>query len=271
MRLLFLVAAAAAAAYALILLLVFLFQDRLLYFPTRELTATPERVGLAYENVRFRAADGVEVHAWFVEHAEPRGTVLFLHGNAGNLSHRLDSLLLFHELGLSTLILSYRGYGESEGRPSEAGVYRDAAAAFDHLVRERGVAPASVVVFGRSLGGAVAAEQAARERVGAVILESTFTSAPALAAELYPFLPVRLLARSRFDTLSRVAQIRSPLLVVHGPGDEIIPFHHGRAIWEAANEPKSFLELRGGHNDGFLISGRSYRDGLDGFLREHGM
>ena len=196
--------------------------------------------------------------------------VLFCHGNAGNISHRLESIALFHRLGLSVLIFDYRGYGDSEGKPDEQGTYRDARAAWRHLRELRGVAGDDIILFGRSLGAAVAAWLAARERPRAVILESAFTSAASLGAEHYPWLPVDLLLRHRYDTLARVSEIRAPLLVVHSRDDEIVPFHHGRALFDAAAEPKRLLEIRGGHNDGFLASGAVYRDALAAFLAAAG-
>lgn len=255
-----------ALAYLALLLLLFAVQGRLLYFPTRAIEATPADAGLAYEEVGLRAADGVRLQAWYVPAPGDRGTILFFHGNGGNLSHRLDTLRLLHRLGWSTLILSYRGYGRSEGTPTERGTYLDAEAAWRHLVEDRGIPAERVVVFGRSLGGGVAAWLAERHPPGGLILESTFTSVPDLAAGIYPLLPVRLLVRHRYPTLSRLPRIRAPVLVVHGREDEIIPFRHGQRLYDAAREPKAFLEIRGSHNEGFLLSGESYAKGLAAFL-----
>jgi uncharacterized protein len=237
--------------------------------PLAQIASTPEVRGLAYEDVTLTTADGLALHAWYLPHPAPRGVLLFCHGNAGNISHRLDSLQIFHRLGLAVLIFDYRGYGRSEGSPSEDGTYRDAEAAWRHLVEERGVAPAQIVLFGRSLGAAVAAELASRHTPGALILESAFTSVPDLAAELYPFLPARRLARFRYDAQSALRGVAAPVLIVHSPEDEIIPIHHGRRLYDAAAEPKAFLEIRGDHNFGFVLSGREYVDGLDRFLSVH--
>lgn len=257
---------ALAMGYLALLVLLFAVQGRLLYFPSRVITATPADAGLPYEEVRLRARDGVQLQAWFVPAAADRGTILFFHGNAGNLSHRLISLQLFHQLGWNTLILSYRGYGRSEGHPSEKGTYLDAQAAWQYLVEERAVPPERIVLFGRSLGGAVAAWLAEQRSPGGVILESTFSSVPDLASEIYPFVPARLLVRFRYPTLARMPRIRCPVLVVHSPEDEIIPFRHGQRIFEAAAEPKAFLQLRGSHNEGFVVSGQPYHQGLRAFL-----
>jgi hypothetical protein len=193
-------------------------------------------------------------------------TLLFFHGNAGNISHRLDSIRIFADLGLDVFIFDYRGYGLSEGSPSEPGTYRDATAAWRWLTGERGLAPGQILLFGRSLGAAVALELATRVEPAGVILESAFTSVPDLGAAIYPWLPVRLLSRYRYDNLGRIASVRAPLLVVHSRGDEIVPFRQGQALFAAASEPKRFLELQGGHNDGFLASGVGYRRGLAEFL-----
>jgi uncharacterized protein len=247
------------------------FQSRLVYFPTRAIDATPAHIGLPYEEVHLTTADAVRLHGWFVPAEAARGTVLFLHGNAGNISHRLHSLRFFHQLGYETLIIDYRGYGLSAGRPSEAGTYRDAQAAWHHLVEERGVPPDRIVLFGRSLGGAIAAWLATRVEPRAVILESTFTSIPDLAADLYRWLPVRALRpliRLRYPTAEHVPAIRAPLLTVHSLQDELIPVRHGRRIHEAATPPKQYLEITGTHGDGFLTAGRTYEEGVAAFLAE---
>jgi fermentation-respiration switch protein FrsA (DUF1100 family) len=194
--------------------------------------------------------------------------LLFFHGNAGNISHRRASLEIFHRLGLNVLILDYRGYGRSEGRPSEAGLYRDARAAWDYLLDDRGVAPADVVLFGRSLGGAVGAELASQVRPGALILESTFSSARDLVREIYPILSWLIVRRFDFDTVARLRTVSSPVLVLHSRDDEIIPFELGRRVYEAAPKPKRFHELQGDHNGGFLLSQPGYGRGLAGFLAD---
>lgn len=261
-----------AGAYAVLLLVLYLGQDSLLYLPGipgRELMASPADIGLSYEEVRLETADGVGLHGWYLPAPAARGTLLFFHGNAGNISHRLDSLRIFHRLGLNVLIFDYRGYGRSEGKPSEEGTQQDALAAWNHLVTVRGEAPERIVLFGRSLGAALAAWLAARERPGALILESAFISVPELAAELYWWLPARRLARLRYDTRDALTAVRSPVLVVHSPADEIIPYHHGLALYQAAPRPKALLQLRGDHNTGFLLSGATYVQGIDAFLSAH--
>lgn len=267
MRTLFSVLTIAAGVYVGLGLLLYLMQGRMVFLanlPGRALTATPGDIGLAYENVSIDTADGERLHGWYVP-AGGNGVVLFFHGNAGNISHRLDSLAIFHKLGLDTLIIDYRGYGESTGSPSEEGTYRDAQAAWDHLVNERGIAPRRIIVFGRSLGGAVGAWLASRTRPAGVIIESCFSSGADMARRLYPFLPARLITRLRYPVTDYARGISSPLLVVHSRDDEIIPFEMGQSIFDAAPGPKTFLELRGDHNTGFLLSRASYVPALEAF------
>ena len=258
----------AAGAYLLLVGFVYLTQAKLLYLPGvpgRELDADPIRIGLEYENVWLEASDGVRVHGWFVPGGSVR-TVLFFHGNAGNIAHRLDTIRQFHELGLSVFIIDYRGYGQSEGKPSEDGLHQDAAAAWRYLTDERDISAADIIVFGRSLGGSVAAWLAAQQPPGALVVDSAFTSVPDAGADVYPWLPVRLLARIQHATKEHITKVTAPVLVVHSRGDEIIPFKHGQALFELANQPKTFLELRGGHNDAHFTSGQAYIDGLRQFL-----
>ena len=249
--------------------LMFFSQSRLLYFPSRQLFATPDRIGLIHESVEIRTEDGIKLDGWFLPAPQKRGVLLFFHGNAGNISHRLESLKIFHDLGLSVLIFDYRGYGRSEGTITEQGLYRDAEAVWRYLTEEKRILPEDIILFGRSLGAAVAAWLAARHQPAALILESAFTSVPDLAQSLYPIFPARWLARSRYSTDEYLKSVTCPVLVVHSRDDEIIAIRHGRSVFTTAREPKRFLEIRGGHNDGFFVSGRLYTDVLDSFLRTH--
>ena len=258
-----------ALGYAAIVFLAYLLQDRLLYFPSRKLVASPAHVGLRFEAVSFDTEDGETLDGWWIPAEPQRAVLLFCHGNAGNISHRLESVDVFHRLGLSVLLFDYRGYGRSTGRPSEAGLYRDGEAAWRYLTHTRRVDSLDVILYGRSLGGAVATHLAAQHRSGALIVESAFTSVPDVAARHYPYLPVRALARTRFDNLGAIATVQTPLLVIHSRHDEIIPFEHGQRLFEAAPSRKVFLEIEGGHNNGFLVTGPRYRDAIDAFLRNH--
>ena len=258
----------AAIGYAVILLLVFLFQPRLVYFPEveRELATTPRAIGLDYADVSLQAADGVKLHGWWVPAQNARGAVLLLHGNAGNISHRLGYLEMFNRLGYAVLLFDYRGYGKSGGSPDEEGTYRDADAAWQHLTEARQFKARDIVIVGESLGGGVATWLAVKYSPRALILASTFTSVPDMGARIYPWLPVRLLARIEYDNLSRVPQIDAPVMIAHSRDDDIIPFAHGEALFAAAREPKQLLVMSGGHNDGFLYARDEWMAAVDAFL-----
>ena len=263
---------AAASFYVLLALMLFLFQDRMVFLsnlPGRALTATPRDAGFDYEDVTLETSDGLKLHGWYVPAAQARGVVLFLHGNAGNISHRLDSIAIFRELGLDTLIIDYRGYGQSQGKPSEQGTYLDAEAAWHYLVSDREVAAERIIVFGRSLGGAVAAWLANQYRPAALIIESSFSSALDMARKLYPFMPMRLITRLDYPVKLYLSQLHCPLLVIHSRDDEIIPFTMAEANYDSAAEPKSLLEIWGDHNNGFLLSGDRYLSGLNEFIQEN--
>ena len=259
----------AAAAYLVMVGFMFVTQASLLYLPNvvgRELIAAPDGIGLEYEDVWLETSDGVRIHGWFVPGDSTR-TLLYFHGNAGNISHRLNTIRQFNQLGLSVFIIDYRGYGESEGRPSEDGLYLDADAAWRYLAQDRAIPETDIIVFGRSLGGSLAAWLAAEHSPRALVVDSSFTSVPDIGADAYPWLPVRLLARIQHPTRAHVTKARCPVLVVHSRDDEIIPFHHGEALFDAASEPKTFLGLRGGHNDAHYTSERTFVDGLRRFLQ----
>lgn len=245
------------------------FANRMMYYPVRALSATPADYGLDYESVDFATDDGLTLNGWWVPAVDERAVLLFFHGNAGNIGDRLESIAIFLRLGITVFIVDYRGYGRSEGSPSEQGTYRDARASWRYLTIERGVDPSRIVVFGRSLGAAVATGLVTDRTPKALILESAFTSVPDMAARLFPWLPVRYVLGMRYDNLKRIGEIDCPLLVVHSRDDEIIPFEHGRRLFEAAAEPKEFLQIRHGHNDGFVLSGAVYRDGLAAFFARY--
>jgi fermentation-respiration switch protein FrsA (DUF1100 family) len=247
-------AIALIALLAVCLLLVVMlrwFEHYQVYHPDRVLTATGAELGRPFEDIRFKASDGVELNGWFYPAFtnSPRAAlvVLLCHGNAGNIGDRLDTIRALLATGASAFVFDYRGYGRSEGRPSEEGTYLDAQAAYRWL-RARGFAGTHIIAFGESLGGGIAAELAARETVGGLVLQSTFTSIPDVGAELFPWLPVRWLATIRYDTCAKLPRLKMPVLVMHSPTDEIIAFHHGKRNFAVANEPKLFCELSGFHN-----------------------
>lgn len=246
-----------------------IFERKLIYFPQRAHDELPRQLGLAFEDVTLAAEDGVKVHAWYLPSpGEPRWTVLFAHGNGGNISHRLDrALFLQSKLGAAVLLFDYRGYGRSEGSPDEEGTYRDARAAYRFLVEEKRVPPERLVIFGESLGSAVALDLALARPSRALVLESPFASVPAMARAVYPFLPLWPFVRTRYDNEAKVSGLKVPLLVLHGDRDEVVPFEQGRRVFDRAPEPKRFYAIPGaGHNDTYLVGGDGYWDAVRDFL-----
>ncbi len=268
-RMIVIIAVTLLAVYMTALIALYLFQGGLLYFPTKALHGTPQLIGLNYEEAPLTTADGLTLSAWFVPADKARATLLFCHGNAGNIADRLESIRQFHNMGLNVFIFDYRGYGTSEGRPDEAGTYRDAEAAWKYLTDHRGIPDGNIVIIGRSLGGAIATWLAARHRPGALIVESSFTSVPDIAARQYPIFPVRLLSRFRYNTGAHIRQVTAPVLIVHSPDDELVPFSQGEQLFALANEPKQFLRLTGTHNDGNLQSATLYEQQVSEFINRY--
>jgi uncharacterized protein len=258
-----------SAALVLVTGLMLVFERRLIYIPFRELEVEPPGLALRHEEAWLTAEDGVRIHSWFLPVAGSRWTVLVCNGNAGNMSYRLERAQeMQRRLGVSVQLFDYRGYGRSEGQPDEDGTYRDARAVYRHLVETRRVDPAGLVVFGESLGAAVATQLALERPAAALILESPFTSIPDMARAAYPFLPpVGRLIRTRYDTVAKVPRLTLPLLVLHGDRDTIVPFAQGRRVFEAAGGPKRFHAIAGaGHNDTYLVGGEPYWRTLAEFL-----
>lgn len=240
-------------------------QAHAVFFPSREIVFTPREAGMEYEEVYFPADDGVNLHGWFIPHQHARLTVLFLHGNGGNIADRVDKLSILHKRGVNVFILDWRGYGKSAGAPSEQGIYRDARAAYDMLVSEKQLEGRRILLYGESLGSAAAIECAASRQVGGVILEGAFSSGQDMARRLYPWIPGFLLKGS-YDSINKIARIDAPLLFLHSPEDEIVPYGLARKLFEAAAEPKSFISLQGGHNSLFYDAAQEYTQALQEFI-----
>jgi len=261
-----------ASVYLAVCVLVFVFQRRLIYMPGRDIEFTPTDVGLAYDEVRLRTNDGVMIVGWYapadLDGPGPGRTVLYFHGNAGNISGRLPEMKTWVGLGYDVFMVDYRGYGLSEGSPSETGLYVDAEAAWAYLVKERGRRPEQIVIVGRSLGGAVAIELATRHRPAALVVESTFTSFPSVGQRQFRLLPVKLLMRDRFDSISKVGRISCPKVFTHGTDDRLIPIAMGRKLYEAARPPKLFIETPGGHNGAGMLHSDVYTKRVAEFLKD---
>jgi fermentation-respiration switch protein FrsA (DUF1100 family) len=233
-----------------------------IFFPQKHHDFTPEQFGLAYRDVFLRTSDGVRIHGWHfpVEGSGAcRGILLFLHGNAGNISHRLENIRFLVDEGIPVFIVDYRGYGRSEGTITEEGMYRDAESSMDWLLDELGIPAGRVVIFGRSLGGVAAVHTASVRPAAGVILEATFSSLADASRIFFPILPAGLLLGGRMDSMAKIRRVHAPLLFIHGDVDELVPIALGRKLFEAASDPKEFYTLQGaGHNDTYLVGGKAY-------------
>ncbi|HKQ38137.1 MAG TPA: alpha/beta hydrolase [Verrucomicrobiae bacterium] len=239
------------------------FEHRQVYAPSCDIEFAPER---QHEDIQFKASDGVKLHGWFFPGSKREHLAfLIFHGNAGNICHRLHFYDAWLELGVSVFAFDYRGYGQSQGTPSEVGTYLDGQAAYAWL-RQRGFAPENIILLGKSLGGGIASEIALREKVGGLILQNTFSSIPDVGRELFPFLPVRLIGSIRYETVKKLPRIHAPVLVMHSHGDDFIRFGHAERNFAAAKEPKMFWEIHGTHNGTIEADRAHYLSGLRTFL-----
>ena len=244
------------ALYVALAALMYSKQEELLFFPDRAHAATPAKQGLAFEDAAFTSKDGTKLHGWFVPAVEaPRATVLHCHGNGGNISYLATTVGMLHDRGFATLVFDYRNYGKSgEGAWSERALYEDAEAAWTWLTATRGVDRRSIVLWGQSMGGGVCSWLAKEKGAKALVLDSTFTSLPDVAADLYWYMPVRLLSRFRFPTIERLPELTMPVAIAHASDDDLVPIGHARRNLDALRGRKLFVELRGGHNDGFDLT-----------------
>ncbi|MEK6409984.1 MAG: alpha/beta hydrolase [Acidobacteriota bacterium] len=265
--------------------LIMAFEDRLIYFPTKypdgfweveSFRSRERQVVPKIEDCFFATSDGVRLHGWYctphpnaagpLVPVESKMVLLWFHGNAGNLSYRYEMIRAMMELPVQVFIIDYRGYGKSEGKPTEQGLYLDARAAWDYLINERRVAPEQVIIFGKSLGGAPAIDLASQVAPAGLIVQSSFTSAGDVAAAVMPFLP-RVLLHTKMDSLSKIDRVRCPKLFIHSRADEVIPYELGRRLFEAAPEPKEFYEVMGApHNSTYEVGGKPYFEALRGFI-----
>jgi uncharacterized protein len=261
LRMVAIVAAGLALAYLVLLALARLFGERMIFFPhvPGRLSGDWHPPGLPVEDVEFRAGDGVRLHAWWLPVAGAEATFLAFHGNAGNIAMRAEVYRHLSGLPANVLAVEYRGYGRSDGAPSEAGFYRDAEAAYRYLVCDRGLASGEIILYGASLGSAVAAHLAAEVPAGAVVLEAPFPSARAVARRVYWMVPyVGWALRSKFDTAASLRQTRAPLLIVHATGDRTIPLSLGQEVYRQAREPKDFLVVEGPGHEGVLVEAAGF-------------
>lgn len=256
----------------LLLLLVFcgfmyLKQPDMVFYPYKDLRDAPGSMGMDYEEVTVKTPDdGVELHGWYIPKKGARKTLLFFHGNAGNISWRVESIKIFHDAGMNVFIIDYRGYGKSTGTPSEEGLYQDARSAWQYLTQTRGIAARDIVIFGRSLGGVVATQLSSEVSAAGLIVESAFSSARDVARNLMPVLSYLVYLRYSFDAAQTISKVSIPKMILHSPSDDIIPFKLGKKLYDAARDPKTFYEMRGDHNGGFIESQPEYQEALEKFV-----
>ncbi len=237
------------------------------YFPSREIEADPSSIGLAFQDIHPQTQDGIKLHGWFVPHVGARTAFLLFHGNAGNISHRLDWIQMLHDLGTQIVIIDYRGYGNSEGKPFEQGLYLDALATYDWWIKNHGAEGNKLVLFGESLGGAVAVDLAAKVPVDGIVLQSTFTSAKDMARAMIPLGLLQPIIGVRFDSASKIRSLRCPKLFIHGSLDETVPYILGRKLYTFCLPPKNFYVVNhAGHNDLLTTAGETYSSRLRTFL-----
>jgi len=265
---------------ALIILFIMIFprfiEKRLIFYPDRDNhSITPDVYGLEYDDVTFRTEDGLNLNGWFVpgkksSSDEDLHTLLWFHGNAGNINQRLENIKMLHDrVHVNVFIIDYRQYGKSDGKVSEQGTYIDARAALTYLHSRKDINHEKIIFFGRSLGSAVAVDLAVKENCRALILETPFTSIKEMGKELYPLLPINLFLRTKYDSLSKIRDVKVPTLIMHGDKDELVPFEQGRKIYEAANEPKEFYTIPGAtHNDTHIVGGEEYFDTIRNFMNK---
>lgn len=248
--------------------LLYLMQYKFVYYPETSIHYSPADVGLVYEDITMTTSDGIQIHGWFLPHEQSRATILYFHGNAGNLSDRVEFLQQLHGLDVSIFGIDYRGYGYSEGKPTPRGTYRDAETAWDYLVQERNIPPDEIIIYGRSLGGAIASWLAVRKTPAALMLGSTFTSAETMARKMFPIIPVQWFIHIPYNSEDHLPHVKCPVLISHSVDDDVVPFAHGKTLFDLANEPKKFLQLQGAHSNVVWASGRNYIEGLDAFISE---
>ena len=240
--------------YLLLLGFMYFFQDSLLFMPSSGMVQTPESVGVEAEDFWAETEDGIRVHGWYFPHEESDYVIVLSHGNAGNISYRIDIARTLLEMGAAVLMYDYRGYGQSEGKPSEKGLYKDIEAVVEGLKSGKGYGEHQIIMYGRSLGGAVAAYAANNYNLGGLVLDSAFKNLRAMVRDVYPFVPSRL-AKYTFPTEQYLQHDRDyPIMILHSPNDQIVGFHHGEYLYNELDEPKRFVELMGGHNNNFFVS-----------------
>lgn len=252
---------------ALVFVYVKYIEKRSIFFPSADIELTPAYINLAFEDIYIDTQDGVKINGWFIPCDTAKYTLFFLHGNGGNISHRLEKISLLNKTGLNVFIVDYRGYGRSPGKPSEKGIYRDAQASYDYLINRRKINPENIIVYGESLGTAAAINLASKVKLKALIVEGAFSSGRDMAKRIFPLLPGFLFSDS-FNSLKKIKKVTAPKLFLHSRNDEIVPFVLSKKLFDCASDPKQFGELLGGHNTAFLDSQDKYLSAIAVFVKQ---
>jgi len=241
-------------------------QSSFIYLTSNEIKVTTQDLNFITENIAFITSDGLQLNGWFIANDNSNKVLLFSHGNAGNISDRIDILNILSKLDLNIMIYDYRGYGNNPGIPTEEGTYQDARAAWEYLIN-KGFQSDQIIIYGRSLGGAVAAKIAAEVNPAGLIIDSSFISLTKLATDLYAWLPVRYLLKHKYQTIKHLKTVKSPVMIIHGKNDQMIPIEHSQVLFEnTASNQKIFLKLQGGHNDSYIVDREKYLEGLNEFI-----
>jgi len=250
-----------------IFLLIRYIELKSIFYPTREIVINPKHIDLNFDDIFFMTKDNVLLNGWFIPHKDAKTTIIFCHGNAGNISHRLEKIAIFYHLGFNTFIFDYRGFGKSKGHPTERGIYLDAQAAYDYVLSRKDVDKERIIGFGSSLGGAFAIDLATKRKLAALVVDSSFTNTKDMAKVVYPFIPT-FVYTTKFDNINKVKKLNIPKLFIHSINDEIVPFGLGQKLFDAAGQPKEFLRITGGHNTGFIESRHLILEKLRSFLQK---
>lgn len=241
-----------------------------IFFPSKQITLTPDRVGLSFDDVYLTTSDGIKINAWLLKNPQAKATLIYAHGNAGAMSDRLMKIKYFHDLGLNVIVFDYRGFGKSEGSPSEQGVYLDALTVYDYLKTRADLNTMPIIAYGASMGGVVAVDLATKRPVNVLIVDSSITSGLEVARKLYPYIPSFLIT-IRFDSLSKVKTLTMPKLFIHSPQDKVIAYQMGRRLFEAAHDPKEFIKSNGGHNEIQIVTDHQTSQAFTTYLKTQGL
>ena len=253
-----------------IFVLVKFLEQTSVFYPGKGIDITPSQAGMQFEDLYLTTKDHIKINAWLIKSAPESSTILFAHGNAGTMSQRVMKIKFLRDMGLNVLAFDYRGYGRSQGHPSEEGIYLDAQAAYDYLQTRKDIDHKRIIAYGVSLGGIVVIDLATKRKCAALIIDSSITSAKDMGKRLYPFLPSFMMSL-KFDSLSKVSHISAPKLFMHSPQDHTVPFAMSQELFSKAMEPKKFISTYGGHNDGILLNDQKISDDFMKFLRTYSL